>query len=184
MKPARYTILFFTSLLLAAVTLLTPWAQAVFQVGEPASLGSEVVLTDERLTLPVYFRDGLVWVDGCPRGSVIGQNLGLDRWISAGRVLFVVQLGLWLAFLFAASLRRGYRGVALWSVGWVLLFWIFYLASNPTVECQYAQLPAPLLLTGQWYPGLNSLLAAMVNLLVGVWMVGSISRLPRGEKTG
>lgn len=165
--------------MLAVITFVSPWAKAVFQVGEPARLGpGQVELTDQTMTLPISFWDGFLRVDGCPRGKVEGLDQRLDTWILTGRVLFVGQLCLWFAFLFGAIFRSGYRKVAIWGAGWVLLFWIFCLLSNPVIECLYTQFPPPLVITGQWQISMISVLLFAVNILLGLWINFSILKMP------
>ena len=185
MKPAHYGILFFLSVLLASITYVSPWAEAVFQIGKFTSiLDNQVKATNEKMILSVSPWDKLLRVDGCPRGSVKGLDYGLDIWIWIGRITLLGQICLWLSFLSGAILRTEFRLVAIWSAVLIFLFLIFlFISESPIRECIYTQLPPPLIFK-QWYISVVSVLLSYVSLLCGIWINVSIHKIPLNGKAG
>jgi hypothetical protein len=171
MKPIHFGILFLVSVLLASITSVSPWAEAVFRVGKYASPWfNQVEETDEKLNIPVYSWDKSLRVDGCPRGSVKGLDYFLDCWIWVGRAMFICQAGLWLIFLFGAAFRKGFKMVAIWSAVLIVIFFLFFSALHPIVECVYIQFPLPLIFAKQWQINIWSTLFCIINIFCGVWI--------------
>jgi xanthine/uracil permease len=124
------------------LALFSPWATSSYRVGK----------TDTKIALSVSILDDSLIVEGCRRGSALGQDKQLDNWIRFGKIAYLGQTGLWLLFFFKVfrSRKLNISEVVVWFVGLIVFLLAFLMLLHPIIECLWKEIPPPLIFMGEW----------------------------------
>jgi hypothetical protein len=158
MNFANSKKLFLISVVVSAFALFSPWANSSYRVGE----------TGEKISLSVSMLDDSLTIEGCRRGSALGQDKHLDNWIQFGRTAYLGQIALWLFFLFKVYKSRKLGEVVIWLAGITVFLCAFLMLSHPIIECQWKETPPPLMFMGQWQISLIGVSLFIISALFGV----------------